>query len=514
VSNTSTNNKRIAKNTLLLYIRLFVTMIIGLFTSRIVLQTLGIEDYGVYNVVAGFVAMFSLFTSSLSSAISRYLTYNLGKGDKDTLSRVFSTSMNIMVCTAFLFIVIGELLGIWFLNAHLNIPEDRMYAANWVFQLTLLTFATNLINVPNNSTIIAHERMDFFAYVSIFEVVMKLVIVYMLYVSPFDKLITYAFLYWLVAILILCIYSFYCKKNFNECRYHKVFDKDLLKEMSGFAGWNLLGSGTYIFNTQGVNILTNMFFNVASNAARGVANTVEGIAKHFVQNFTTAINPQITKSYAEGNFPYLYSLVCRGSKFSYILMLFFFVPFMFETETIMKLWLGEYPLEAPVFLRLSMIGTMFDLLGNSTANAAWATGDIKKYYIIVGGLGMAVFPLTWVVFAMGFPAYTAYIVFALIYAVIMVVKVYIIKGLVGFPPRLFLMSVILPILVTTITSFIVPAIVFYSMDGSIIRTIVVSAVSIVSVAICTYYTGLTAQEKNFALSQMKRFIPFLESNTK
>ena len=482
-------------------------MIIGLFTSRIVLQTLGIEDYGVYNVVAGFVAMFSLFTSSLSAAISRFLTYNLGVGDKNTLAKVFSSSINIMIFAAIIFVIVGELVGVWFLNSNMNIPDSRMHAANWVFQLTLLTFATNLVNVPNNSTIIAHERMDFFAYVSIFEVVMKLVIVYMLYVSPFDKLITYAFLYWVIAIIVFLIYSFYCRKKFEECLYQRVLDKSLLKEMSGFAGWNLLGSGTYIFNTQGVNMLTNIFFNVTSNAARGVANTVEGIAKHFVQNFTTAINPQITKSYAEGNFSYMYSLICRGAKFSYILMLFFFVPFMFETETIMRLWLGVYPPEAPIFLRLSMIGTMFDLLGNSAANAAWATGDVKRYYLIIGGLAILVFPITWAIFALGFPAYSAYIVFAVIYAIIMIVKVFIIKGLVGFPPYLFWNSVIIPIVLTTLLSFIIPSLLFALMEDTIVRTIIVTVASVLSVAVSTYYVGLTTQEKDFAFAQIRKFVP-------
>lgn len=495
MSSNADNNKRIAKNTLMLYLRLFITMAVGLFTSRVVLNTLGISDYGINNVVAGFVSMFSLLTGSLSAAIGRFINVALGKGNTERLKTVFSSSVTIMLAMSVVILVIAEPISIWFLNTKMNIPEGRMYAANWVLQFSLLSFVVNLISVPYNATIIAHEKMNVYAYMSIFDVTMKLIIVYMLYISPFDKLITYSFLFLCVGILDRIIYGIYCGKHFEEAHYHFVFDKSLLKNMGEFAGWNLFGSGSYLFNTQGVNIVTNIFFGVTANAARGVANQVEGIVKQFVTNFTTAINPQIMKSYAKGEMDYLFSLICRGAKFSYLLMLLFVVPFMFETETIMRLWLKNYPPEAPLFLRLSMIGTMFDMLGNSTANAAWATGDIRKYYIYVATIGCLVFPISWGLFALGSPAYASYIVFMIIYFILIFVKVWIIKGLIGFSPKMFAKDVLARIFPTTILSFILPGIFYFTMQPNLIRTGVVIVASGISTIACILYIGMTKHER-------------------
>ena len=500
----SNNNKRIAKNTLLLYFRLILTMGVGLFTSRVVLNTLGVEDYGVYNVVGGVVAMFALFTGSLSAAISRFLTYELGKGNVKKLNVVFSTSVTIQVVLAIVVCLLAEIGGVWFLNTHMNIPVDRMNAANWVLQFSILTFAINLVSVPYNAAIIAHEKMSAFAYISILEVILKLVVAYTLYVSPIDKLKTYAILLALVALIIRFVYSIYCNRQFEECHYRFVFDKSLLKQMTGFAGWNLLGSGAYLFNTQGVNIVTNLYFGVAVNAARGVASQAEGIIRQFVTNFTTAINPQITKSYAAGNMGYMYSLVCRGAKFSYFLMFFFAVPFMFETETIMQLWLKNYPPEAPLFLRLSMVGTLFDILANATANAAWATGNVKRYYIIIGGVGCLVFPLSWLAFYLGMDAYASYIAFAIIYLVLVFLKLYIIKGLINFPVAEFYRSVFGRIVPVTILSFILPALVYFNMQETLLRTFIVVIVSGISTLYITYRIGMTQTERTKIIQMAKQ----------
>lgn len=491
----SQNNKLIAKNTILLYIRLLFTIVVGLFTSRVILNTLGIDDYGIYNVVAGVVTMFTLLTGSLSASISRFLTFNLGKGDFRRLSVVFSTSINIMLGMAIIVAILMEIGGVWFLNNQLNIPNERLYAANWVFQFSILTFILNLISVPFNSAIIAHERMSAFAYISILEVSLKLVIVYMLYVSPFDKLISYAALFAGVAVIIRIVYGVYCSQHFEECHYKFVYDKSLIKEMGVFAGWNFLGSGAYLFNTQGVNIVTNVFFGVATNAARGVSNQVEAIAKQFVTNFTTAINPQITKSYAAGNLDYTYSLICKSSKFSYILMLFFAVPFMFETEFIMKLWLNKYPIEAPLFLRLSLWGTMFDLLGNSPAIAAWATGDIKRYYIYVATIGCLVFPLSWVAFSLGLPAYTSYVIFAIIYIFVLITKLYIIKGLIKFPVLKYYKEVIIPLFYTTLVAFIIPLLLYNMLPRVLWSSLIIIVISLPSTLIAVYFIGLSANER-------------------
>ena len=489
------NNKRIAKNTLLLYFRQLLLMFIGLFTSRVVLNSLGVENYGVYNVVGGIVAMFTLLTGSLSAAISRFINVGLGKGDIGRLNVIFSTAVNVQIGMAILVGLLCEIGGVWFLNTHLNIPIARMEAANWVLQLSIITFCINLISVPYNAAIIAHEKMNVFAYISILEGVFKLIVAYTLYVSPYDKLKTYAVLLTVIAIILRFIYGFYCGKTFKECHYHYVFDKQILKDISGFAGWNFFGSGAYLFNTQGVNIVTNLFFGVAANAARGVATQAEGIVKTFVTNFTTAINPQIMKSYAEGNLHYTFSLVCRGAKFSYCLMLIFAVPFMFETETIMTLWLKTYPPEAPLFLRLSMIGTMFDLLGNSTANAAWATGKIKRYYLYVATIGCLVFPISWICFEIGCPAYTSYIVFAVIYLLLVFVKLWILNGLIGFPQMMFIKEVVFRIGIVTLSSFILPVIIYNIMNDSMFWHLLLTVICGISACYSIYLFGLSTKER-------------------
>lgn len=330
--NNIENNKRIAKNALLLYFRTFFTMAVALYTSRVILKVLGIEDYGIYNVIGGVVAMFSAISGTLSSSISRFLTYELGENKSERLNRIFSTSVNIQVIISIIIILTGEIVGVWFINYKMQIPAERLIAANWVFQCSLFTFIINLISIPYNACIIAHEKMSAFAYISILEVTLKLVIVYSLLISPYDKLITYAILLTVVSLFIRSTYSIYCKRHFTECKYHLSYEKKLLKEMLSFAGWSFLGNSAYIFNTQGINILINIFFGVTLNAARGITTQVEGAIMQFVNNFTMAINPQITKSYASGEKDYMFSLICQGAKYSYILLLFFVIPFFFRNR--------------------------------------------------------------------------------------------------------------------------------------------------------------------------------------
>lgn len=500
------NNKRIAKNTLLLYFRLLITVCVGLYTSRVVLNALGVNDYGIYNVVGGVVSMFSLFTNSLSAAISRFFAFALGKQDDEKLKSVFSMSVSIQLVMATTIFAVAEILGFFFLN-QLNVPAERLGAAHWAFHFAILSFVINVVSVPYNAAIIAHEKMSAFAYISILETVLKLAIAFLISFSSYDKLKTYALLIVMVDAMIRLTYGRYCRVNFNECRYSFSFDKSMLKEMSEFAGWNFFGSGAYLFNTQGVNIVTNLFFGVATNAARGITGQVEGVVKRFVGGFTTAINPQITKSYAAGNLDYMHSLVCRGAKFSYLLMLFFVVPLMFEAETVLSLWLKKYPPEAALFLKLSLVGTMFDMLGNSTANAAWATGNIKRYYIMVSSVGCLVFPLSWISFALGCDAYFSYVIFAVIYALVMLVKVYIIKDLVKFPAKRFFTDVLFKIIPTTMLAFILPSIIYYLLiDYGLCRFFTIVVVSEISVICSILAFGLTKGERETIVKTFKEKI--------
>lgn len=504
---TSDNNKRIAKNTLLLYVRMLFTMAVSLFTSRVILNTLGVEDYGINNVVGGIVTMFSVLSGSLSSSISRFITFELGKGNIERLKTIFSTGVNIQLGMSVLIIIIAEAVGIWFLNAKMNIPADRMVAANWVFQCAILTFVLNLLSVPYNAAIIAHEKMSAFAYISVVEVSLKLIIVYMLMISPFDRLETYAVLLLLVGAVIRFIYGYYCKRHFEECTYHFVFDKPVLKEMTGFAGWNFLGNGAYMLNTQGVNILMNLYFGVAVNAARGIATQVDAALKQFVNNFTTAVNPQITKSYAQGDLDYMHKLVCRSAKFSAFLMMFFAVPIILETNTILTIWLKTVPDYAVIFLQWIIISSFMDtVLANSLVTSMFATGKIKRYQIIVTTVGCLVFPLSWIAFKLGFEPQVGYILYFIIYTILLFVRLYLLKDMVKLPVMMYIREVLYKLAPIIVVGFAIPGILILTMDAGWLRLILVCLLSVLVTAASEYFIGLSNKEKNFVAEKIKLVI--------
>ena len=504
---TSDNNKRIAKNTLLLYVRMLFTMAVSLFTSRVILNTLGVEDYGIYNVVGGIVTMFSVLSGSLSSSISRFITFELGKGNIERLKTIFSTGVNIQLGMSVLIIIIAEAVGIWFLNAKMNIPADRMVAANWVFQCAILTFVLNLLSVPYNAAIIAHEKMSAFAYISVVEVSLKLIIVYMLMISPFDRLETYAVLLLLVGAVIRFIYGYYCKRHIEECTYHFVFDKPVLKEMTGFAGWNFLGNGAYMLNTQGVNILMNLYFGVAVNAARGIATQVDAALKQFVNNFTTAVNPQITKSYAQGDLDYMHKLVCRSAKFSAFLMMFFAVPIILETNTILTIWLKTVPDYAVIFLQWIIISSFMDtVLANSLVTSMFATGKIKRYQIIVTTVGCLVFPLSWIAFKLGFEPQVGYILYFFIYTILLFVRLYLLKDMVKLPVMMYIREVLYKLAPVILVGFAIPGILILTMDAGWLRLILVCLLSVLVTAASEYFIGLSNKEKDFVAEKIKLVI--------
>lgn len=499
------NNKRIAKNTLVLYFRMIFMMAVSLFTSRVVLNTLGVEDYGINNVVGGVVAMFSVLSGSMSSSISRFITFELGKGDKKRLKIVFSTGINIQLGMSLIILLVAEAAGVWFLNYKMNIPEERMYAANWVFQCSILTFILGLLSVPYNAAIIAHEKMSAFAYISIIEVTLKLIIVYLLTISPYDRLITYSILFMLVGVLIRLIYGYYCKRHFEECTYHLVYDKAILKSMTSFAGWNFLGNGAYMLNTQGVNILMNMYFGVAVNAARGVATQVDAALKQFVNNFTTAVNPQITKSYAQGDLSNMHKLVCRSAKFSAFLMMFFAVPIILETDTILSLWLKKPPAYASVFLKWIIISSFMDtVLANSLVTSMFATGDIKKYQIIVTTVGCLVFPLSWLAFQLGFEPQVGYMLYFVIYSILLFVRLYLLRDMVKLPIMMYVREVLFKVTTVMAISFVIPSILLFVIDEDLLRLVAVVLLSMTVTTVTTYLIGLNDGEKKYIIGLLEK----------
>lgn len=491
----SHDTKRIAKNTIAMYIRMAVMMVIGLYTSRVVLNVLGVADYGTYNVVGGVVSMFSLLTASMSASISRYLTFSLGKGDEGQLRRVFSVSLEVQMFLAVVIVLAVEAVGVWFLNTQMKIPAGRLVAANWVMQCSLVSFVVNLLMVPYNASIISHERMNIYAYISIWDAVMKLVIVYALYVSPFDKLKSYAVLLLVVSTLTTSFYWLYCKRHFRECRFRIVRDKSLIKEMTSFAGWGMIGDGAWILNTEGVNILINMFFGVVLNAARGIATTVDNMVQGFVRNFMVALNPQIVKSYAAGDYEYMHRLIFMGSKYSYFLMLFFFVPISLETRTILTLWLKVVPDYAVAFTRLTLMSTMCLTLGNTMIPAVQATGKIRNYTLSMGLMALSNFPLTWIAFSLGASPVWAYVIYFAIFFSMVFVRLYIVKGLIHLPVMSFVHKVLLRTAMVTIAAFAIPGMLCAVQRDSFLRLIEVCAASVPCSLFTMYFVGMDGPER-------------------
>lgn len=490
------NTKGIAKNTFFLYIRSIVVMAVGIYTSRVVLQTLGVEDYGVYNVIGGFVAMFSILSASLVNASQRFISFEMGK-DNPQMNRIFSGTISIHLLLALIVLVLFETFGLWFLNTQLNVDAERMYAANWVFQCSVLTFCINLISVPYNASIIAHERMNVFAYISIYEAFAKLGIVYLLYVTGYDKLIVYAILMLVIAVSLQLIYGCYCSRHFEECNFGFVIDNTLLKEMIGFTGWNFLGSTAGILNTQGISILINIFFGVALNAARGLADQVNSAINTFVSNFMTAMNPQIIKSYASGDYLYMNTLLIKGAKYAAILYWFMSLAFFVEAEFVLDLWLVEVPTYAPIFLRLVIVYSVFQSLSNTLYIGMLATGKIKKYQIIMSSIYFGSFVLCYVFFILDFGPEFGYI--STIIAVF-----------VGMFVRLFLLREIVPSfdVIQYVRGAIVKSgvVIFISTLGalglsrllkfnSVVEFIGVCVCSIITIPIITYLLALDSSEK-------------------
>ena len=503
---SSTKKRKIAKNTILLYCRMFVLLLISFYTSRIILEALGVEDYGIYNVVGGIVTTFALISSTLNAAITRFITYELGKGDIKQLSNVFSTALNIQVILCIVVVVLSETVGIWFLNNRLVIPLERLAAANWVFQFSIVSFCIQLISVPYNSEIVAHEDMSAFAYISIFEALGKLAVAALILHASYDKLIIYAFLLTCIYLATRYLYGRFCHKHYEETKYHFIIDKDLLRKMFTFSGWNLIGAGSYVLMYNGVDFLINIFFGVTVNAARGVAATVNRVVMQFVQNFTTAIKPQITKSYAENDTRYMFELVFKGARISYLMLLFIAVPLMAESNLLISLWLKEVPENAPLFANLIILVSLISVLSETMYTAIMASEDIKIYQICVGGIGMLVFPIVWIAFKFGLAAYYAYIIQAMIFILQLLYRIFYMKKNYGMGIRDFFSKVIYRIGIVTIVSSITPISIVCCMSDGIYRLLIVGTCFILLYIPVVYFWGLEKDERRFVMSKVNSVI--------
>lgn len=500
------NNKRIAKNTLLLYFRMLFIMIVSLFTSRVILRTLGVEDFGIYNVVGGVVAMMGMLNSSMSSSTIRYLTYELGTGNKERLSQIFCMCLQIFMLIAIVFVLFAETIGLWFLNTQLVIPEERMIAANFVYQFSIVGVVNQLLVNPFNATIISHERMNIYAYMSIFEVILKLLIVYLLLIISYDRLIMYGLFFMILSLIITMVYRIYCIKNFEECRFHINKDKTLFKQLVSYSGWNLFGSVAYFVKGQGLNVLINMFFCPSVNAARGIAYQINNAVNQFVSNFYTAVKPQITKYYAQGDKKNMEILVFRSSRLSFFLILFLSLPIIVETPQIVYLWLGELPQYVVPFVRLIIIISAVEGIATPLMTVAHATGRIAVYQSLVGTTTMLIIPISYLFLKLGYSPISVFVISLTIAIICLFERLWILKRLTNFPFIEYCQKVFGNALFITFLSAILPLLLHYYLEESILNLFISIIFCIVNTIMIIIFFGMNGAERKFIISFFKHKI--------
>lgn len=504
---SASSNKRLAKNTLTLYMRTIAVMVISLFTSRVILQSLGIEDYGTYNVIGGFVAMFSLLGGTLVGATQRFINVELGKKEGGNPNEVFCTAMGIHIGIAIVMFFALETFGLWFLNYKMNIPEGRMFAANVVFQSSILAFVINIVCMPYNAIIIAYERMKAFAYISLYNVIMRLLISYALFLFLGDRLILYAILLMLLAISERSIYSIYCKRHFSEdTRFHLVRDKQAYIRQTSFASYTFLGSFASILANHGVNIVLNIFCGVAINAARAISVQVLHAVTKFVSDFTLALNPQITKTYAAGDLEKSMDLVYRGAKFSYFLMFTFSVPIIFLTPAILNLWLGHYPEHTIMFVRLTLLYGLIIVLSKTLTTEILATGKVRSNALIIGGLRIFILPLSALVLWLGYEAYSVYFIMIFIDFISIFTRLFIIKNITGVKIIGYVKNVLFCVSLVSILSCALCYMIWMYIPHTLFYNILFVIVSVFITLAAIYNIGLSLKEKQMIISGINKMI--------
>lgn len=458
MNDTAHKTRLIARNTLMLYVRMLFMMFMGLYTSRIVLQALGENDYGVYNVIGGVVAMFSIISGALNSAVSRFITFEMGKGEGARLNAVYSTAVTIQMILAAVVVLVAEPVGLWFIENEMTIDPSRIPAAKWVLHFSLLAFVINLMSVPQMASITAHEKMSAYAVIGIMEGLLRFGVALLIMNSSYDRLIFYAALMVLAVLLVRLAYGIYCRTHFEECRYRPVLDSSLLKEMFSFAGWNFIGVTAGVLRDHGGNILVNIFSgSVVVNAARGVALQLSNAVQSFVTNFMTAVNPQITKSYAAGEHEYMFSLMRKSSRMAYYLLMIIVLPVMFNTDMLLNLWLGEVPAMSSGFARLFLVLALSESLSGPLLTGMLATGRIRDYQILVGGLLMLNFPVSYIFLKCGAPVEVTVIVAIVISQLCLFARLYMLRKAVKFPMMEYLKMVYLNVIKVTVMASVVAA---------------------------------------------------------
>ncbi len=483
---------------------MLLLMIISLYTSRIIFKALGASDFGLYNVVAGFVMMLSFLNSAMSNATQRYLSYELAKKDIYKLKKVFCQIQILHYIIASIVFIIGEIIGVWFLNEIMNIPNDRYFAANVVFQCSLVSTVFSIISVPYNAMLIAHENMKIFAYLGILEAILKLLLCMVIYIVAYDKLIIYAICLMLVSVTLQIIYRLYCRK-YQETHFKYIIEKKILKEICGYATWSLCGSLATVANSQGINIIINIFFNTTVNAARGIAYQIDTVVRNFVSNFQTAMNPQIVKSFSLNDLDTMYKYIFWGSKLSFFILLILTVPLIYNLQYLLHLWLGEVPNETIIFTQLVLINSLIVSLSGILSIAAQATGKIKYYQITMGSLLLLNLPIAYILYQNKFPAYSVLIVSIIIEAILVFVRLMFLKKMIQLKIIKYLLNVIKPTCICSILGFTICYYISLLIIGnSIISFITAAFIQVVITVLLIYSIGLTQNEQSIILNVIKK----------
>ena len=484
---------------------MFITMAIGLYTSRIVLKTLGISDYGIYNVVGGIITMLSFLNAAMVASSQRFISYELGKGNLERLKMVFSTSVSIHIMIAIISFLLGETIGLWFINTQLNIEANRMVAANWVYQCSILTFMVNVISVPYRSCIVAHERMSAFAYISILEVILNLMIVFLLRILPFDRLIVYAILILSISVLIRMCYSIYCKQRFEECIYFFCLDRKLFKDMFSFAGWSVVGNLGFSFKDQVSNIILNIFYGTILNAARGIGIQVSGAVNSFSGNFLMALNPQITKQYATGNEEESIKLVYAGSRYTFYLLTLISIPVIINADYILKLWLGMVPEYTSHFLVLSLITSLLYAVSGCVTTALQATGKIKIFQIGICILMLSELPIAYLLLFLGYPPYSVMYPTIVSYTIAIFFRFYLLKRMI---PSYDFKYYITHVLMRSFIIFAASLIICYLLAKASVQNLTCLALStflsLIIISTIIYIVGINKNERKMIIQYAKQ----------
>ena len=501
----SYRTRRIAKNTLMLYVRMLFMMFMGLYTSRIVLQALGEGDYGIYNVVGGVVAMCTIISGALNSAVSRFITFEMGKGEGARLNKVYSTAVIIQIVLAAVVVAVAEPVGLWFIDNEMTISPERIPAARWVLHFSLLAFVVNLMSVPQMASITAHERMSAYAWIGILDGLLRFGVALLISCSGHDRLVTYAALMAVSVLIVRMAYGIYCRLHFPECRFRLVFDRPLMKEMFSFAGWNFIGVTAGVLRDHGGNILVNVFSgSVAVNAARGVALQLSNAVQSFVTNFMTAVNPQITKSYAAGEKDYMFSLMRKSSRMAYYLLLIIVLPVIFNVDYLLSIWLDEVPAGSASFARLFLILALSESLSGPLITGTQATGKIRDYQILVGGLIMLNFPVSYIFLKAGAAPEVTVVVAIVISQICLFARLYMLRRLTEFPVGEYLIRVYLNVLIVTLTAVILPLALMRYMPGGLTGFLLDVPLCIVCAALAVLFKGCSSAERKELWNMIRR----------